>query len=90
MTSDAAQLIRYGRSRASPNNYFSCLLQAFAVLLEALNVTAAQLLANKELLTAVLAFHILPEPHPASDVTAAGINATSLLGQDLNIKLVGT
>ncbi len=53
-------------------------------------MTGAELLANKELLTAVLAFHILPEPHPASDVTAAGINATSLLGQDLNIKLVGT
>jgi len=53
---------------------------AFAALLQELNLTATQLLANKPLLTQVLTYHVLPGRAFASDVSK-GLVAASVLGQ---------
>jgi transforming growth factor-beta-induced protein len=53
---------------------------AFAKLLADLNVTAAQLLANKELLTTVLTYHVLPGRVLAADITN-GLAAKTVQGQ---------
>jgi hypothetical protein len=60
-------------------------LQAFATALKTLNLTAAQLLANKPLLDTVLSFHVIPTVVKSSDVKG-GAEAATLLGPDATLK----
>jgi transforming growth factor-beta-induced protein len=65
-----------------PFTVFAPTNAAFAKLLSDLNVTAAQLLANKPLLTQVLTYHVLPGRTLAADITN-GLAAATVLGQPL-------
>jgi uncharacterized surface protein with fasciclin (FAS1) repeats len=49
--------------------------EAFAALLVQLDVTAEELLANTELLTTVLTYHVLPGTYSAEDVV--GLSETT-------------
>ncbi|GMH41050.1 hypothetical protein BSKO_08960 [Bryopsis sp. KO-2023] len=53
--------------------------EAFEAALAALGVTAADLLGNKELLTEILTYHVLPIPYKAADF-GEGRDFTTLLG----------
>ncbi|KAG1657210.1 hypothetical protein FOA52_008243 [Chlamydomonas sp. UWO 241] len=62
---------------------------AFEAALKTLKMTAAQLLADKALLTKVLAYHIVPSVVPASHITSHKIWAITLLrGAYLTIQRV--
>lgn len=64
---------------------------AFEAALSALGITADDLLANTELLTAILSYHVLPEIVTSGDLAAAGteeIPVTTLGGEEL-IVVVG-
>ncbi|MDX2161116.1 MAG: fasciclin domain-containing protein [bacterium] len=58
-------------TNGGPFTVFAPTDAAFAAALEALGVTAEDLLANTELLTSVLAYHVLPGHFSASTVVAA-------------------
>lgn len=83
-------------SEGGPYTVFAPTDEAFAALLEALGVTAEELLANTELLNTVLAYHVVPGIFTAETVVAAagsaeeGVNvATLLAGTTVNVSLDG-
>eukprot|EP00798_Chlamydomonas_sp_ICE-L_P007932 gene7932-1146_t len=62
---------------------------AFATALAALNMSAAQLLADTQLLTRILEYHIVPSIVPSSAATSTTIQVATLLANNrLNISLV--
>ena len=64
--------------------------EAFAAALEALGLTAEELLANTELLTEVLTYHVLAGEIPASQVvTLDGQSVATLNGAEINITVDG-
>ncbi|KAG1657207.1 hypothetical protein FOA52_008240 [Chlamydomonas sp. UWO 241] len=52
---------------------------AFAAVLAALNITKAQLLNNTELLTRILAYHVVAKPIPSSAITRRKVFVPTLL-----------
>jgi len=63
---------------------------AFADLLEVLGVTAEELLADTELLTAVLTYHVIAGEVPASTVvTLDGQTAATVNGAEVTISVDG-
>lgn len=80
-------------SGAGPYTVFAPTDAAFASALEALGVTAEELLGNAELLNNVLAYHVVPGQFSAESVIAVagegGANVATLLsGNSLNITVV--
>ncbi len=80
-------------SGSGPYTVFAPTDAAFAAALEALGVTAEELLANTELLNTVLAYHVVPGHFSAETVIAvageAGANVATLLsGNSVNITVV--
>jgi len=69
-TMEAAGLVDLLKSEG-PFTVFTPTEEAFAALLEALGLTAADLLADVELLTAVVTYHVVPGRIMASDLTGA-------------------
>ena len=67
---EAAGLVDTLKSEG-PFTVFAPTEEAFAAALEALGLTAAELLADVELLTAVLTYHVVPGRIMASDLTGA-------------------
>jgi transforming growth factor-beta-induced protein len=64
--------------------------EAFTAALEALGLTAEELLANTELLTAVLTYHVLAGEIPASQVvTLDGESVATLNGAEITITVEG-
>lgn len=55
--------------------------EAFSTALEALNITAEDLIANQTVLTEILTYHVLPSPFTAADFGTGGTFET-LLGDD--------
>ncbi len=73
-----------------PFTVFAPTEQAFADLLTSLGLTAEQVLANIELLTSVLTYHVLPQAVPASTVvTLDGQSVTTVNGADITITIDG-
>ena len=73
-----------------PFTVFAPTEEAFAALLENLGMTAGDLLADTELLTAVLTYHVLVVEAPAELVaTLDGQNVTTVNGADLTITIEG-
>lgn len=58
---------------------------AFAAALEALGLTAEELLADTETLTTILTYHVIDGEVSAEDAVAAG-SATTLQGEDITIE----
>ena len=61
---------------------------AFEAALEALGLTAEELLADTETLTAILTYHVLGDQVTSADLAAAGteeITVTTLSGEDLTV-----
>ncbi len=64
--------------------------EAFATAIAALGTTPEELLANTELLTAVLTYHVLPLEAPAETVVGLnGQTVTTVNGADINISVDG-
>jgi uncharacterized surface protein with fasciclin (FAS1) repeats len=76
-------------SGAGPFTVFAPTNDAFAALLTELNISKAQLLADKPLLTAVLTYHVLPAKVLKAAVPA-GKAITTLQGGIFKIDAVGT
>jgi len=57
---------------------------AFAQLLDDLNVTAEELLANKELLTSVLTYHVVPGKVMSSDIPGLFDSSGALFAETVN------
>lgn len=70
-----------------PVTVFAPTDDAFAAALTALNMTADQLLADKELLTSVLTYHVVPGAVDAATVVGLS-SATTLNGAAISIKVV--
>ncbi|MEL6151187.1 MAG: fasciclin domain-containing protein [Chloroflexota bacterium] len=63
---------------------------AFADLLAALDVTAAELLADRALLTTVLTYHVIPGEVPASRIINAGsVSVPTVQGQSVTAAAAG-
>ena len=81
-----------------PYTVFAPTDEAFAAALEALGLTAEELLADTETLTAILAYHVVPGKFSAETVVAAagsmmdeGVNVATLLsGTTVSITTDGT
>ncbi len=67
-----------------PFTVFAPTDDAFAALLAELNLTAAQLLANKPLLTQVLTYHVLPKRVLANDLSN-GLAVATVQGQPVKV-----
>ena len=74
---------------AGPFTVFAPTNAAFASLLQELNVTADQLLANKPLLTQVLTYHVLASRSLAASLTD-GLATTTVQGQPVKFKKAGS
>lgn len=80
---------------AGPYTVFAPTDAAFAAALEALGITAEQLLSDVETLTSVLAYHVVPGYFSSPTVAAVagaegGVNlATALAGSTVNVSLDG-
>ena len=73
-----------------PFTVFAPTEEAFATALDNLDVTAEELLANTELLTAVLTYHVLATEAPAElVVTLDGQSVTTVNGADITITIDG-
>ena len=73
-----------------PFTVFAPTEEAFAAALDALGLTAEDLLADAELLTAVLTYHVLPVAAPAETVlTLDGQSVTTVGGADIAITIDG-
>ena len=73
-----------------PFTVFAPTEDAFAAALAALDMTAEDLLANTELLTAVLTYHVLPLAAPAEVVlTLDGQNVATVNGADITVTING-
>ena len=74
-----------------PFTVFAPTEDAFAAALAALNLTAEDLLANTDLLTAVLTYHVLPLAAPAEVVlTLDGQNVPTVNGADITVTIDGS
>jgi uncharacterized surface protein with fasciclin (FAS1) repeats len=58
---------------------------AFEAALEALNVTLEELASDKELLTTILTYHVVPVAVRAANLTANASVPTLLTGQNLTV-----
>jgi uncharacterized surface protein with fasciclin (FAS1) repeats len=76
-------------SGAGPFTVFAPTNDAFAALLTELNITKAQLLADKPLLTSVLTYHVLPAKVLKADVPA-GKAITTVQGATFQVDAVGS
>jgi transforming growth factor-beta-induced protein len=74
---------------AGPFTVFAPTNAAFASLLQELNVTADQLLANKPLLTQVLTYHVLASRSLAASLTD-GLALATVQGQPVKFKKTGS
>jgi transforming growth factor-beta-induced protein len=74
---------------AGPFTVFAPTNAAFASLLQELNVTADQLLANKPLLTQVLTYHVLASRSLAASLTD-GLASATVQGQPIKFKKTGS
>ncbi len=73
-----------------PFTVFAPTEEAFAAALDALGLTAEDLLADTDLLTAVLTYHVLPLAAPAETVlTLDGQSVTTVGGADIAITVDG-
>ncbi|MDE0654662.1 MAG: fasciclin domain-containing protein [bacterium] len=73
-----------------PFTVFAPTEEAFAAALAALDMTAAEVLANTELLTAVLTYHVLPLAAPAEVVlTLDGQSVATVNGADITVTIDG-
>ncbi|MCY3559665.1 MAG: fasciclin domain-containing protein [bacterium] len=71
-----------------PFTVFAPTEEAFAAALDALGITAEQILADTDLLTAVLTYHVLPLEAPAEMVlTLDGQSVTTVNGADVTITI---
>jgi len=86
---EAAELVDV-LSGEGPFTVFAPTEEAFAAALEALGLSAAELLANTELLTSVLAYHVLPLAAPAElVVTLDGQSVATVGGAEVLIGVDG-
>ena len=77
-------------SGEGPFTVFAPTEEAFAAALAALGISASDLLADTDLLTAVLTYHVLPVAAPAETVlTLDGQNVTTVNGADVAITIDG-
>ena len=77
-------------SSDGPFTVFAPTEDAFAAALAALDMTAADLLGNTELLTAVLTYHVLPLAAPAEVVlTLDGRNVATVNGAEITVSIDG-
>ena len=73
-----------------PFTVFAPTEDAFAAALAALDMTAAEVLADTDLLTAVLTYHVLPLAAPAELVlTLDGQSVTTVNGADITVTIDG-
>ncbi len=73
-----------------PFTVFAPTDEAFAEALEALNLTAEELLADTELLTSVLTYHVVPGEVPSSQVvTLDGQSVATVNGAEIAISVDG-
>ena len=73
-----------------PFTVFAPTEDAFAAALAALDMTAAEVLANTELLTAVLTYHVLPLAAPAEVVlTLDGQSVATVNGAEITVRIDG-
>ncbi len=84
---EAAGLVE-ALSAPGPFTVFAPTDAAFTALLEALGMTAEELLANTELLTSVLLYHVVAGSANAADLTN-GQTLTTLAGLDLTVTIDG-
>ncbi len=77
-------------SGEGPFTVFAPTDEAFAAALESLDLTAEELLADTELLTAVLTYHVVPGEVPSSDVvTLDGQEVETVNGATVTISVDG-
>ncbi|MCY3661703.1 MAG: fasciclin domain-containing protein [bacterium] len=77
-------------SGAGPFTVFAPTEEAFAAALAALDMSAEDLLANTELLTAVLTYHVLPLAAPAEVVlTLEGQSVATVNGAEVTVTIDG-
>jgi uncharacterized surface protein with fasciclin (FAS1) repeats len=77
-------------SGEGPFTVFAPTEEAFAAALEALGLTAEELLADTELLTSVLTYHVLPTEAPAETVlTLDGESVATVNGAEVTITVDG-
>jgi len=77
-------------SSEGPFTVFAPTEEAFAAALEALDMTAEELLADTELLTSVLTYHVLPQEVLAETVvTLDGESVATVNGADVTISVDG-
>lgn len=77
-------------SSEGPFTVFAPTDEAFAAALEALDMTAEELLADTELLTAVLTYHVIADEVPAADVvTLDGESVATVNGAEVMISVDG-
>ncbi|GBF88047.1 hypothetical protein Rsub_00759 [Raphidocelis subcapitata] len=74
----AANLTSLLTNASTAVTLFAPLDSAFTALIAELNTTAADLLANKKLLTSVLSYHVVPVPALSSELTDAQVLPTLL------------
>lgn len=80
---DAAGLVDTLRDPAASYTIFAPTNVAFNEFLAANNLTAEEALANTELLTSILTYHVLPTAVPSSDITAGEVATVN--GQTVSI-----
>jgi LPXTG-motif cell wall-anchored protein len=86
---DAAGLVEtFADCEAGPFTVFAPTNDAFAAALEALGLTAEQLLADTETLTTVLTYHVVEGAVDAATVVTLD-SATTLQGEDIAIAVEG-
>ncbi len=80
-------------TNGGPYTVFAPTDAAFAAALEALGVTAEDILADTELLTGILAYHVIPGTFSAATVVAAagetGFTALTLAGTTISVMVDG-
>ncbi|MDA3039173.1 MAG: fasciclin domain-containing protein [Actinomycetota bacterium] len=73
-----------------PFTVFAPTDEAFAAALESLGLTAEELLADKETLTSILTYHVVPGKVPSSDVvTLDGQSVATVNGAEVEISVDG-
>ncbi|HNJ98247.1 MAG TPA: fasciclin domain-containing protein [Ilumatobacteraceae bacterium] len=78
-------------SGEGPFTVFAPTDEAFAAALESLGLTAEELLANKELLTAVLTYHVVPGKVLAADVVGLnGQEVATVNGASITVTVDGS
>ena len=85
---DAAGLVDALSDPDATYTVFAPTNEAFADALDALGLTAEELLADTETLTSILTYHVLDETVTSGDLAAAGtedITVTTLNGEDLTV-----